>query len=296
MENMVVEAATSRNELESAPRSRAVSLVAFFGLTFLLAWTLWMAAATLTASASLSLEARALFFLPGTFAPGIVALWLTARAAGRAGTQALLNRVTQWQVPARWYVFAVSYMAAAKLAAALSYRVITGEWPVFGRLSWFLLPAAIAFSTVFQAGEEIGWRGYALPWLASAIGLGPAGVLLGIIWACWHLPLFFIAGTDSTGQSFPPYLLSVTALSVAMAWLYARTHGSLLLVMLMHAAINNTAAIVSSAGTDVTNPFALSTSPVAWLTTAVLWAGAAYLLVRMSTERRGETALATGLN
>ena len=85
----------------------------------------------------------------------------------------------------------------------------------------------------------------------------------------------------TAGQSFAPYLTGVTALSVAMAWLWSRTRGSLLLVMLMHAAINNTAGLVRSAVPDATHPLAPADAPSAWLTAAVLWVGAAYFLTRM---------------
>ena len=102
-----------------------------------------------------------------------------------------------------------------------------------------------------------------------------------MIWACWHLPLFFIAGSDKVGQSFPAFLAQVTALSVAMTWLYAHTRGSLLLVMLMHSAVNQTSGIVPSAAPGAVDPFTLSGSLVAWLTCAVLWICAGYFLVRM---------------
>jgi len=172
----------------------------------------------------------------------------------------------------------------------LIHRVATGEWPRFGHEPlYFMLAATIGSTILFgQAGEEIGWRGYALPRLAGRFGLASASVVLGIIWAAWHLPLFFLPGTDTTGQSFPLYLLAVTALSVAIAWLYARTNGSLLLTMLMHAAVNNTKNIVPSVDQNATNPFALSTSLVAWLTTGLLWVCAGYFLVRM---RRAELKL-----
>ena len=143
------------------------------------------------------------------------------------------------------------------------------------------MAAAILFSTWVQAGEEIGWRGYVIPRLSDRFGLAPASVILGIIWASWRLPLFLVLESDKFGQSFPLYLLQVTALSVASAWLYWRTEGSLLLVMLLHAAVNNTKDIVPSAVPGTTNPFALSTSLVAWLTVAFLWIAAAYFLVRM---------------
>jgi len=186
-------------------------------------------------------------------------------------------------VGVRWYVFAVGYMATVKLAVALLHRVVTGAWPRFGEEPLYIMAAAIVISTWAQAGEEIGWRGYALPRLASRLGLAPASLLLGVIWAPWHLPLFFMPGTNTFGQSFPVYLLQVTAISVAMAWLYWKTGGSLLLVMILHAAVNNTKDIVPSAVSRATNAFALSTSPVAWLTVALLWICAAYFLVRMRT-------------
>ena len=260
-------------------------LLRFFSLTYVATWICWTAAGAISrgsapAAPALATVAGGLFLL-GTFVPGIVALAFTDRAEGRAATRALLRRVFEWRVDARWYVFAVGYMPAIKLSVALAHRLATGAWPRFGQEAWYLMAVAIAFSTWVQAGEEIGWRGYALPRLTDRIGLAPASVILGIIWAGWHLPLFFVPGVDKFGQSFPLYLLQVTALSVAAAWLYWRTQGSLLLVMLFHAAVNNTKDIVPSAVPDATNPFGLTTTLAAWLTVAFLWIAAAYFLVRM---------------
>jgi membrane protease YdiL (CAAX protease family) len=70
-----------------------------------------------------------------------------------------------------------------------------------------------------QVGEELGWRGYALPRLARRFGLGGASLVLGVLWAGWHLPLFYMLGGDTVGQSFPLFVCQVTALSVAIAWL-----------------------------------------------------------------------------
>jgi membrane protease YdiL (CAAX protease family) len=241
---------------------------------------------------------RGLLLFIGIFAPGFVALWLTGRATGRTGVNALLRRLFDWQVPARWYGFAVSYMVVVKLTVALVHRAAIGAWPRFGQEPWYLMLAATVVSTLVggQAGEEIGWRGYALPRLAARFGLGGASVLLGVLWAGWHLPLFFFPGADTAGQSFPLYLLQVTAMSVAMAWLYANTRGSLLPVMLMHAAVNNSKDIVPSAELNATNPWALSHSFVAWLTVAVLWLCAGNFLVRMRKspplEREGARSAA----
>ena len=273
------------------------SLIKFFALTFVVSWTIWAAAATISggsASPPSGLAAiRGLLFLLGTVAPSLVALALTARADGRAGTLTLLRRIVKLPAGARWYVFAIGYMASIKLGVALVYRIATGAWPAFGQTPLYIMAVAIVFSTPVQAGEEIGWRGYALPRLVRDLGLAPASIVLGVIWACWHLPFFFIPGSDNSGQSFPVYLLAVTALSVAMAWLYWRTNGSLFLTMLMHAAVNNTAGIVSSPASTDANPFALSTALLAWLTAALLWIYAVYFLVRMrrATLQRGWQAV-----
>jgi membrane protease YdiL (CAAX protease family) len=184
-------------------------------------------------------------------------------------------------VAAQWYLFAAGYIAAIKLTVALVYRVATGVWPPFGHEPWYLILGAIVVSTPVQAGEEIGWRGYVLPRLTRRFGLARASILLGVIWAGWHLPQFFIPESDTYGQSFFVFVLQVTALSVAMAWLYAHTNGSLLLVMLMHAAVNNSKDIVPSAVPGATNPLGLNASLVAWLTVTLLWTCAAYFLARI---------------
>jgi membrane protease YdiL (CAAX protease family) len=226
-------------------------------------------------------------FYLGVFAPAFVALALTAYDEGRAGVVRLLTGIGKWQVRGGYYLFAIGYMAASKLLAALIHRAITGAWPTFGDVPWPLMFGAILVSTWAQAGEEIGWRGYALPRLATHLGLGGAAVVLGIIWALWHLPLFFLPGSGSDGQSFPIYLLHVTGLSVAMAWLYWKTEGSLLLVMVMHASVNNTTGIVPAAVPNAVDPMSFEGSLVAWATVGISLLVAALLLTQMRRAQIG---------
>src|SRR5216684_6495043 len=176
------------------------SLLKFFSFTYIVSWILWIAAAAILRGAAPQASAfRAIsgfLYLLGVFAPSLVALALTARADGRAGTLALLRRTVKWSVGVRWYVFAVGYMAGIKLAVALLLRIATGAWPAFGQEPVYIMAIAIVFSTPVQTGEEIGWRGYALPRLSARLGLARASLLLGAIWGCWHLPLFFVPGVD----------------------------------------------------------------------------------------------------
>ena len=181
------------------------ALLKFFSLIYIVSWILWIAAPAILRVAapqpSWFLAVSGFLYLLGVFAPALVALALTARSDGRARALELLRRTVKWDVGARWYVFAVGYIAAVKLAAALLLRIATGAWPAFGQEPVYIMTIAIVFSTPVQAGEEIGWRGYALPRLSARFGLSSASIALGIIWACWHLPFFFISGTDKSGQS-----------------------------------------------------------------------------------------------
>src|SRR2546428_9092534 len=95
----------------------------------------------------------------GAYSPSLVALWLTARAEGGSGVRALLGRILQWRVPARWYLFAVGYIPAIKLTAALGQRVAPGAWPRLGSEAWYVIPVAVPVSEPFPAGREVGWRG-----------------------------------------------------------------------------------------------------------------------------------------
>lgn len=261
------------------------SLLKFFLLTYVLTWVCFLSVVKMSHAPSPTAPAtailRGLLLLLGTFAPALTALGVTARDEGRRGVGALLRRMFHCQVGWRWYLLAVAYMPAVKLSVALVYRLMTGAWPRFGTDSWSIIVLAIIISTPVQAGEEIGWRGYALPRLAGRFGFARASLLLGLIWACWHLPLFFLPGADKYGQSFPIWTLQVVALSVALTWLYAGTDGSLLLTMLMHSAVNQTVGIVPSANLNPGNPFTLSVSLVMWLTTMFLWITAGYFLLRM---------------
>jgi membrane protease YdiL (CAAX protease family) len=255
------------------------SLLKFFLLTYAATWICFIS--VVAARIPSSTAPGYLLVLLGAYAPSLVALSLTARDEGGRGVRLLLGRVVQWQVAARWYLFAAGYMAAVKLTVALLHRALTSAWPRFGAEPWYIILLAIVFSTPFQAGEEIGWRGYALPRLAGRFGIRLASLLLGLVWAFWHLPQFFIVETDTYGQSFFVFALQVVALSVAIAWLWARTGGSLLLPMLLHSAVNNSKDIVPSATPGAMNTFGFSASLVAWMTVVLLWMGAAYFLTRM---------------
>ena len=265
----------------------------FFVVTYFLSW-IWFAAAAyiLRYTGLIPSGAGSFLFLPGVIMPALVAIGLTARSEGRAGIARLLRGILRWRVHVGWYVFAMGFMIAIKLVSAVIYRIAVGGWPSFTPVTWYFIAAAVLFSTPIQAGEEIGWRAFALPRLANRFGLPNASIILGLIWAAWHLPFFYLPGSDNIGQSFPIFLIAVTAISVAMAWLYSRTNQSLLLVMLMHAAIDNSAGIATSPIlATVPNPFALPQAAWPWITALLLCATAFWFFTQMKKERETKQQL-----
>ena len=263
-------------------------LTRFFVLTYLLSWLWFGAAAYLLRSAGSNASGiGGLVFLPGVIMPALVAIAMTARWEGRVAVWQLLGGIFRWRVSIWWYGFAVGYMMAIKLAGAVVYRLAFSVWPVFTPVPWYFIAVALLVSTPIQAGEEIGWRAYALPRLTKRFGLSAASIILGVIWAAWHLPFFFIPGGDNTGQSFPVYVIAVIGISVAMAWLYWKTNQSLLLVMLMHASINNTAGIVKSpALATVNNPFGWPNEALSWILATLFSLSAVWFLFEMRNYRQ----------
>jgi len=255
----------------------------FFMLTLGLSWSV-------SALAYFGVIPTVLLF-PAAYSPSLVALGLTVWDSGMPGVKTLLRRFLIWRVSARWYLFAAFYMAAVALITAVTYHLISKSWPSVHPLPWLALVSPIVIRSssriVVRASEEIGWRGYALPRLSERFGLRNASLILGPMWAAWHLPLFLTPMSGSYHQSFPQYALGVTAISVAFAWLYSNTRCSLLLVTLMHSAMDETlftASAVIPPSKPLANAFALPLD-ASWLFVGFLWVFAGYLLVRMTHRK-----------
>ncbi len=101
----------------------------------------------------------------------------------------------------------------------------------------------IAFVYILLLGgpfqEEFGWRGYALEPLMDRFGALFGSTLLGIVWGVWHLPWFYMPSMTLYYQRpLIGFLITITLLSVIMAWVFVNTNGSLLVMILMHASFN----------------------------------------------------------
>jgi membrane protease YdiL (CAAX protease family) len=185
----------------------------------------------------------------------LAALVVTALVQGRAGLRDLCGRAARWRMPLRWWAVAVSplaFLGVALVPSALAEDL--PRWSDFGRYSG--LPAmgvvavwAVALLLTF--GEEVGWRGFALPILQRRYGALAAALLLTPIWALWHLPFFF---TLATYRAFPPlgyvgFVFSLACGSVVLTWLYNRSGGSVLACVVWHGLYNLGTGTAAATGT-----------------------------------------------
>ena len=87
-------------------------------------------------------------------------------------------------------------------------------------------------------GEELGWRGYALPKLLQRFSPLVASLILGMVWSLWHLPTFFLPGTPQYQQPVVAFLIMTTVYSIMLSWIFLHSRGSVLIATLFHGAIN----------------------------------------------------------
>ena len=222
------------------PVTRDVRL--FFVLAFAITWSVWVPAA-LVARGDLSLPVPSLaLYAVGGLGPLLAAVALSARA-GRGQVRALVAQLDPRRVPRRWFL-APLLLAVTNLAPVGGFLLGGGHLPDAGAVLGLVLvlPVQVLLVAVVGGGldEETGWRGYALPRLLWRVPPVAAHAVLGVVWACWHLPLWLDAGSSQAAYPFAVYLVITVGQSVLIGWMYCASGGSLLIAVLAHAVSNST--------------------------------------------------------
>ena len=135
--------------------------------------------------------------------------------------------------------------AVFSLAVTVVYALLGGSWAAAappalnGETPWMILPLFLLVLFVTDGvGEELAWRGFALPRLLTSYNALVASLILGVLGAAWHLPLVWTEVAPIYGQPVWLLLLDVTAKSVLFTWVFLHTRGSVLLAALLHATTN----------------------------------------------------------
>lgn len=216
-------------------------------LSYALAWVFWIPVALTRQDYQASPLLLAVVFL-GVFGPGIAGISLTYRELGREGGRDFWRRVFDFRrITAKWVALILLLYPAMHLISMAVNQWLGGDPPQFAFISKAVaLPAGIPLVVLLyllQAGlEELGWRGYMLDRLQAIWKPLTAALVLGGFHAFWHLPLFFIVGTNQSrylsGLGFVLFIAFVLAGSIYSTWCYNDNRRSTLAVILLHTVAN----------------------------------------------------------
>jgi uncharacterized protein len=250
-------------------------LISFFVLAYALSWWSWILYAFGLSPAPIA-----------SFGPFLAALVVLAITQGKSGIGGLLRRMVRWRVGIRWYAVALLLPVGIALAATALNVLLGAQAPSAADLGgWTGLFSTFAVVLLIPGiggtWEEPGWRGFALPSLQAGRSALVASLILGAVWALWHLPLVV-----ATGQMGGWDIVIILAWTLALTWVYNGTGGSVLIVMLFHAMFNT---ISGGAIIPALSPLAFSGADSvrqSWLLAAVwcavavavvMWAGPKHL-------------------
>lgn len=227
-------------------------LVSFFVMAYAftwIVWTPWVLGADGAGLLSIRIDPGAVGYLNAAAilaGPTVAGLIMTGVCEGRAGIRRLLARLVLWRVGVRWYVVA---LVGVPLIMLLGTMVYAGTLPALGALGGpsYLLSYVVSFVLVTILGgplfEEIGWRGFALARMQRSLGPLGASLVLGVLWALWHLPEFLVpswAASSGGGGLSGIVLFTLTAITftVVITWVFNNTRASILLAVLVHSSID----------------------------------------------------------
>lgn len=232
-------------------------MTAFFALAFGLSWLAWTPyILSRDGIGLLPFQLPVLMGSPQTLgiAPGAylgpitAAILVTAFADGRQGLRKWAARLVRWRVDWRWYAGAVLGVPAVLLVSTMVLPGAAANM-AFPTTAALLVYVPMLIMQVLTTGlaEEPGWRDFAQPRLQDRFGVLKGTFILSPLWGVWHLPLFLTewAGWPHVDITLPiEFVVACFPLSIVMTWFLNRTNGSVPVVMLLHANVNNFSSVL----------------------------------------------------
>ena len=183
----------------------------------------------------------------GALSSSLAAIILVVVEGRKGGLRELLSRFLIWRVGLQWWAIALFFVAIPSVAALYLFDLLGGpavDWSGLPPLVT-IVPSFILLTIAAGIGEEFGWRGFLLPRLQTRHNALVSSLIIGGMWAIWHIPLFFIEGFQHDLQSqagLLPAILAFSAFVIASSiwftWIFNNTRGSVLLAAVMHGASN----------------------------------------------------------
>jgi membrane protease YdiL (CAAX protease family) len=225
-------------DIKTSREITSKTLRLFFAITFGLCWGLGMLLVFFPQIERIfgPMSYTNPIFILMVWAPAIASMSLIARYYGIKALGSFFRRLFLWRMSVLWWlVLLVGIPAVFYLGAT-----IKGEFPAqFPFAPWYAVIPALATALVIGPVEEFGWRGMALPLLQRKYTPFVASIMLGTVWAVWHLPSFFMSGTPQSSWSFGFFFLGVIAIALILTQMFNASKGSLFVAFLFHFMVNN---------------------------------------------------------
>jgi membrane protease YdiL (CAAX protease family) len=231
------------------------ALAIFFLLAYLFTWSNWLPQA-LNSRGVTSIQVPGYLTLLAGYGPALAAIIVAVLAYGRQGLRELFSRLVRWRVGIQWYLIAL-FLPALITLLAITLNNLTGgatpdfsaagfpfgpvETPLWQKILILLLVFTLGFDGL---GEELGWRGFALPKLLERYSPLVSSLILGSLWAVWHFPYALSEGSFLSDVPLHWFFINLLAVSTVYTWIFINTNGSLLLALLFHAAGNVTSNLL----------------------------------------------------
>ncbi|MBN1657172.1 MAG: CPBP family intramembrane metalloprotease [Anaerolineae bacterium] len=213
----------------------------FFAATYAVSWLIWLPS-IVWRSEQPNLPVIAL----GAFVPSTMGIVFTYLAKDRSGRRDFWRRVVDVRrIGGRWGAVIVGIFPLLYMVSGVAFALLGGELPplkkILGQLANPVLVAELVVANLAISGfsEELGWRGFALDPLQARWGAARGSLVLGLLHALWHTPLFLIPGITQgeMGLFSLDYFLFMAMVplgAVVMTWVYNNTQRSILSAVLLH--------------------------------------------------------------
>lgn len=187
------------------------------------------------------------------WAPMTSALFVSLVFRGKEGLFRLVSRLRPGSIRRYWWLLAATVPVLIHVTAlALTGGFVSGSTLELGSI-WL---SNFWFICLIMVGEEMGWRGYALPALQARLTAFNASLLLGVLWGVWHYPVWFGLFLEVTGDPGQAALvtaintLNTVGLAFLLTWLANNTRACILVAMVFHGA-NNASLRLYDASADI---------------------------------------------
>ncbi|HSI74861.1 MAG TPA: type II CAAX endopeptidase family protein [Lunatimonas sp.] len=218
--------------------------IRFFTITFLWSWLLWLPFVLIGLGYwEMNIELRPYLTMAaiilGAFGPAIGAVYSIKTLQGKSAVKPFLRSFLTINFGWKTWVSIIGVLGFANFLA----------WYLPGFFGYerlpMLLPTIYVFPVywllmIFFGGgqEEIGWRGYIMPYLESKYGLWYGNIFLGIVWAFWHAPLWFIIDSFQTYMPFTAFLIGCMGLSFFLSWVVKYSNNNPMSALVAHGTSN----------------------------------------------------------